>query len=203
MPKLQTLQLSQVKFKFSFEFFFRIGDLPSLHTLELYLTDHKRLRRFSVYSANMLSNIQHLVVGVLDGISSMDFGLWIPPSNLVSFTILVNLTPQKCKDDYRRGLVPDEAKNGVIRTMERLTLLLADLPRCSFLERFTIVTQLKFRGTGGGGLENARQDYNEFFGGGLSKDIEQAVDDYTTMLAHAKRRLKIPTQAVWCGKSLM
>lgn len=199
MPKLQTLQLVQVKFKFSFELCLRIGALPNLQTLDLYLTDHERLEPFSIYSSSMLPNIRHMTVGVLDGISSISFALWRPPPNLVTFTMLVNLTPQKHQHHLLQSA--ERESNGIIRTLERLKLILADLPKCTSLERFTIVTQLNYGKAEGDVMENARRDCADFFRQDQTMDIQQAVLDYVSLLGHAKLRLKIPTQTMWCGKS--
>lgn len=202
MPNLRSLQLVQTKFQFTNAFFLRLGALPNLHTLELYLTDHKPLDMFSIHASGVLPNIQHLVVGVLDGLSSIRFGIWIPPPKLVSFTILVNLTSQE--NPAGSSVIADIEKNGIIRTMDRLKFLLSDklLYRHS-LERLTVVTQHSFGRsiTGQDVVENARRDYEDFFKRDQAKDIEQAALDYSLFLARARRIMKFPTQAIWCSES--
>ena len=66
-PHLLILQLIEVKMPLKVRFFTHLGRLPRLRTLEIYMANNEFLQLWSTETMQYLHNIQHLLIGIVDG----------------------------------------------------------------------------------------------------------------------------------------
>lgn len=206
LPNLQTLQLVQVQFDFTWQNFQRIGGLPSLHTMEVYLTTYKRMDRFLLHSSPdpLLDKVKHLVLGIVEARGARWLRSWRLPPSLVSLTFLVNLTPyrrdEEVDDPSDDGIYQANPDGTFVQPLKKIIYLILPLRQYQNLENLNIITQLNFEDARGTMVERARRDYTDFFHEDQTADIKEFVADYLELVILAKHYF--PTASVrtmWTG----